>query len=169
MTRCRHRSTPFPGTDRLLVAEHAEGDFDASIIMECSSLERTGVTGLDRRVVINIDHHQGNTGYGTVNWFDPSAAACAEMVYDLIVALGVPLTPTIATHLYVGILTDTGSFHYSGITSRTFDICRDPGRRRRRSTARGAGGVRQQHARPAAAVRVGAERHRARARRAGRW
>jgi len=73
--------------------------------------------------VINIDHHQGNTGYGTVNWFEPSAAACSEMIYDLIVALGVPLTPAMATHLYVGILTDTGSFHYSGITSRTFDIC----------------------------------------------
>jgi phosphoesterase RecJ-like protein len=115
---------PFPGTDRIIVADRAEGEFDASMIMECSSLERTGVAGLDREVVINIDHHQGNTGYGTINWFNPSAAACAEMVYDLIVALGVPLTPTIATHLYVGILTDTGSFHYSGITSRTFDICR---------------------------------------------
>ncbi len=46
------------------------------------------------------------------------------MVFDLIVALGVPLTPEIATHLYVGILTDTGSFHYSTITPRTFDISR---------------------------------------------
>jgi bifunctional oligoribonuclease and PAP phosphatase NrnA len=115
---------PFPGTDRIVVADRADGEFDAAIVMECSALERTGVSGLDRAAVINIDHHQGNTGYGTVNWFDPSAAACAEMVYDLIVALGVPLTPTIATHIYVGILTDTGSFHYSGITSRTFDICR---------------------------------------------
>jgi phosphoesterase RecJ-like protein len=114
----------FPGTDRIVVAEHADADFDASIIMECSSLERTGVTGLDGGLVINIDHHQGNTGYGAINWFDPSAAACAEMVYDLIVALGVRVTPTIATHLYVGILTDTGSFHYSGISARTFDICR---------------------------------------------
>ena len=46
------------------------------------------------------------------------------MVYDLIVALGVTLTPAIATHIYVGILTDTGSFHYSTISARTFDICR---------------------------------------------
>ena len=41
--------------------------------------------------MINIDHHQGNTGYGAVNWFDQGAAACAEMVFDVIVALGVPL------------------------------------------------------------------------------
>jgi phosphoesterase RecJ-like protein len=53
---------PFPGTDRIIVAERADGEFDASIIMECSSLDRTGVAGLDRKVVINIDHHQGNTG-----------------------------------------------------------------------------------------------------------
>ena len=113
---------PFAGTDRVVVADRVEGAYDAAIVMECSTLERTGVAGLDRSFVINIDHHQGNAGYGAVNWFDGTAAACAEMVFDLVVALGVPLTPVIATHLYVGILTDTGSFHYSSITPRTFDI-----------------------------------------------
>jgi len=47
------------------------------------------------------------------------------MVFDLIVnELQVPLTLEIATHVYVAILTDTGSFHYSSISPRTFDICR---------------------------------------------
>jgi phosphoesterase RecJ-like protein len=62
--------------------------------------------------------------YGALNWFDVSAAACGEMVFDLVRALGVPLTLEIATHIYLAILTDTGSFHYSNITPRTFDICR---------------------------------------------
>ena len=62
--------------------------------------------------VINIDHHPGNANYGQINWFDPTAAACGEMVFDLITALGVRLTPAIATHIYLAILTDTGSFHY---------------------------------------------------------
>lgn len=115
---------PFPGTDRIVVADHVDETFDAAIIMECSSLDRTGVTGLDASFVINIDHHQGNTGYGAVNWFDAGAAACAEMVFDVIVALGVPISHAIATHLYVGILTDTGSFHYSAISPKTFDIAR---------------------------------------------
>lgn len=115
---------PFPGTARIVVADRVEEAYDAAIVMECSSLDRTGVAGLDRSPVINIDHHQGNTGYGEVNWFDPGAAACAEMVFEIIVALGVPLTREIATHLYVGILTDTGSFHYSSISPRTFDIAR---------------------------------------------
>jgi phosphoesterase RecJ-like protein len=48
-----------------------------------------------------------------------------EMVYALVGALDVPLSPEIATHIYVAILTDTGSFHYSGISPRTFDICRE--------------------------------------------
>jgi phosphoesterase RecJ-like protein len=46
-------------------------------------------------------------------------------VYDLVRALGVPLSVEIATHIYLAILTDTGSFHYSSISPRTFDICRD--------------------------------------------
>jgi phosphoesterase RecJ-like protein len=74
--------------------------------------------------VINIDHHPGNTGFGDINWFDPSASACGEMVFDLVRALGVRISAEIATHVYLAILTDTGSFHYSGISPRTFDICK---------------------------------------------
>jgi phosphoesterase RecJ-like protein len=62
--------------------------------------------------------------FGAVNWFDVSAAACGEMVFDLVRELGVPLSYEIAVHLYIAILTDTGSFHHSNITPRTFDICR---------------------------------------------
>jgi phosphoesterase RecJ-like protein len=106
------------------IAPDAGTNFDAAIIMECGDLTRTGVTGLDRSFVINIDHHPGNTAYGDINWFDPAAAACGEMVFDLVCALGVPLTVEIATHIYVAILTDTGSFHFSSISPRTFEICR---------------------------------------------
>ena len=114
----------FPGVPEIVIAPEVRGDFDASIVMECSDYARTGVAGLDRFFTINIDHHPGNTGYGQINWFDAKAAACAEMVFDLVAALGVPLTADIATHIYVAILTDTGSFHFSNLSPRTFDICR---------------------------------------------
>ena len=114
----------FAGVPDIEIAAKVDGHFDAAIIMECGDLARTGVEGLDRGFVINIDHHPGNTGYGQINWFDPAAAACGEMVFDLVVGLGVPLTTEIATHVYVAILTDTGSFHFSSISPRTFDICR---------------------------------------------
>jgi bifunctional oligoribonuclease and PAP phosphatase NrnA len=115
----------FPGVPDITIAPAVEGEFDAAIIMECGDLARTGVTGLDRFFVVNIDHHPGNTGYGHINWFDAKAAACGEMVFDLVRALGVPLSLEIATHIYLAILTDTGSFHYSSISPRTFDICRE--------------------------------------------
>jgi phosphoesterase RecJ-like protein len=114
----------FPGVPAIEIADRVSGDYDAAIIMECGDLARTGVAGLERFFVINIDHHPGNTAYGQLNWFDPSAAACGEMVLELVDALGVPLHTEIATHIYLAILTDTGSFHYSSISPRTFDICR---------------------------------------------
>jgi len=114
----------FPGVSKIEVAERIDDPGDAVIVMECGDLSRTGVEGFEGGFVINIDHHLGNTNYGALNWFDASAAACGEMVFDLVRELGVTLTPDIATHVYIAILTDTGSFHYSNITPRTFDICR---------------------------------------------
>lgn len=116
----------FPGMDRIEIAQRVDPDLDvdAVIVMECSDLTRAGVAGLDGQFLINIDHHAGNRLYGALNWHDESAAACGEMVFDLIRALEVPLGLEIATHIYLAILTDTGSFHHSNITPRTFDICR---------------------------------------------
>ena len=114
----------FPGVTGIEIVDRVDDPGDAVVVMECGDLARTGIAGLGTGFVINIDHHPGNTMYGALNWFDLSAAACGEMVFDLIKELRVPLTTEIATHVYVAILTDTGSFHYSSITPRTFDICR---------------------------------------------
>src|SRR5207247_9287440 len=65
-------------------------------------------------------HHPDNRRYGDVNWIDVSAAATGELVYELLVALGAPLTPPIATNLFTALHTDTGSFRYSNVTPRTF-------------------------------------------------
>lgn len=114
----------FPGVADIEVARTVTDEFDTAIVLECSDLGRTGLSGLDGLRVVNIDHHPGNSAFGTINWFDQTAAACGELIYELLAALDVPLTREIATHLYLAILTDTGSFHYSHVTARTFDICR---------------------------------------------
>ena len=121
---------PFPAVDGLWITTRVEEAFDAAVIMECSDPARTGVSGLDRSPLVNIDHHPGNTRYGAVNWVDESAAACGELVYTLIQALGARLTADAATHLYLAILTDTGSFHFSHLSPRTFEESR-PGASRR--------------------------------------
>jgi phosphoesterase RecJ-like protein len=114
----------FPSVDRVEVCSQFTGDVDAVIVMECNALSRPEVAGFEGKFVINVDHHGGNTMYGDVNWFDESAAAVCEMTAEIIDALGVKWTPEIATHLYLGISTDTGSFRHANITPRTFEICR---------------------------------------------
>ena len=113
----------FPGVAGIEVTARVDDPGDAVIVMECGDLTRTGIEGLERGFVVNIDHHPGNAMYGALNWVDLSAAACGELVFDLVGALDVPLSREIATHVYITILTDTGSFHYSHITQRTFEIC----------------------------------------------
>lgn len=115
---------PFPEVDSIRITPEVTETFDAALVMECSELARTGVKGLNRSPVLNIDHHPGNTAYGAVNWVDESAAACGEMAFSLIEAIGAPLTGAIATHVYLAILTDTGSFHFSHLTPRTYEIAR---------------------------------------------
>ena len=112
----------FPGVDSIDVAATVPESTDAVVVLECGDLARTGLEGLERFHVINVDHHPGNTGYGAVTWFDRLAAACGEMVFEIITELGVPITPDMATQLFVAIVTDTGSFRYAGVSPRTFSI-----------------------------------------------
>jgi phosphoesterase RecJ-like protein len=114
----------FPGVDRIEHLSAVDGPADAAVLLECSDPSRPEVAGLDRYFLVNVDHHLGNTMYGAVNWFDESAAACGELVADIIDALGVPWTREIASHLYLALATDTGSFRFGPISARTFDICR---------------------------------------------
>ena len=114
----------FPGADRLEVTARTTAKADAVVFLECSSSDRPEVAGFEGQFAINIDHHAGNEMYGHVNWFDGSAAACGEMVADVIDALGVPWTRDIACHLYLAVSTDTGGFRYGPMSARTFDVAR---------------------------------------------
>lgn len=114
----------FPAVDRIELADRVDGPADAVILVECSDLDRPGLAGLDQYYIINIDHHLGNAVYGAVNWYDESAAACGEMIADLIDALGVAWTPEIAAHLYLALATDTGGFRYGPMGPRTFELAR---------------------------------------------
>jgi phosphoesterase RecJ-like protein len=114
----------FPAIDRIERVDRVAGAADAAVILECSDASRPDIAGLTDYFIVNVDHHEGNTMYGAVNWFDLSAAACGEMVADVIDALGIAWTPEIAAHLYLALATDTGGFRYGPISPRTFEICR---------------------------------------------
>lgn len=105
--------------------ERVDGEYDAVILLECDGLERTGLAGLEGRFTINIDHHFSGKNFADINWIDNDACAVAAMVYDLAMMAGARITSQMATCLYTAVLTDTGSFCYSGTDARTFEIAAD--------------------------------------------
>ena len=70
------------------------------------------------KVDLAIDHHPSFEGFGKANIVRPEAAACGELILDIVREL-TPLTPEIALPLYVAISTDTGGFIYSNVTAAT--------------------------------------------------
>ena len=74
---------PLPFADKVVQAERVNGDYDAAILLECDSVQRTRLEGLEERFLINIDHHLSGRPFAHVNWIDPTAVATAEMVYRL--------------------------------------------------------------------------------------
>ena len=115
---------PLPFADTVLHASSVNGKYEAAILLECDSLQRARVQGLERYFLINIDHHSTSKSFASVNWIDPGASATAEMVFRLAAAAQVKITPEIATCLYTAVLTDTGSFCYAPTSARTFDLAR---------------------------------------------
>ena len=111
-----------PGADDVVVLPEVTEMFDGAFVIECSDMDRPGLIGLEKQHVVNIDHHSTTALFGNVNWIDSTASAVGEMVYNLCKALGVTPTREIATCVYTALLTDTGSFHFSNTTERTFKI-----------------------------------------------
>ena len=111
-----------PGAENVRVVPDVDRDYDAVFVIECSDVSRPGLPGLKDQFVVNIDHHSTTELFGDVNWIDSTAAAVGEMIYNLAKAIGARITPELASCVYAALLTDTGSFHFSNTTERTFKI-----------------------------------------------
>jgi phosphoesterase RecJ-like protein len=118
-----YRSLPF--ADTVTHSPSVNGNYHAAILLECDSIQRTRLEGLDSHFLINIDHHRSGRNFAHVNWIDPKAVATAELVYKLAKAAGVKITPEIATCLYTAVLTDTGAFMFEGTSEHTFELARE--------------------------------------------
>jgi len=117
-----HAYQQLPGADAIRVTPKIDRHYDAVFVIECSDIDRPGLIDLDKQFVVNIDHHSTTELFGAINWIDPTASAVGEMIYNLCKATGVRVTKEIAECVYTAMLTDTGSFHYSNTTERTFKI-----------------------------------------------
>ncbi len=97
------------------------------VFLDCGNIDRMPLDFLTEGAnqVINIDHHHDNTRFGDFNLVDTAASCTAEIVYELAILLGVPITKEIAAALYVGLVTDTGKFMYENTNARTHLIAAD--------------------------------------------
>jgi phosphoesterase RecJ-like protein len=114
-----------PFADRVVQADRVNGNYEAAIILECDSIQRTRLEGLENRFLISIDHHVSGRPFAHVNWIDPHATATAELVYRLAREARVNISPEIATCLYTALMTDTGSFMFRGTNEHTFALARE--------------------------------------------
>src|SRR6266436_189433 len=117
-----HAYRQLPGAEAIRVTPSVDRPYDAVFVIECSDIDRPGLIDLEKQFVVNIDHHSTTELFGAINWIDPTASAVGEMIYNLCKATGVRVTEEIAEGVYTALLTDTGSFHYSNTTERTFKI-----------------------------------------------
>jgi bifunctional oligoribonuclease and PAP phosphatase NrnA len=90
------------------------------VFLDCGNIDRSPVlVGHEADLtIVNVDHHHDNTRFGTIDHVVPEASCTAEIVWDLMRALGVEPTPEIADALYVGLVTDTGKFMYENTGTR---------------------------------------------------
>ena len=117
-----HAYQQLPGANHVRVTPAVDPSYHAVFVIECSDISRPGLGDLEKQFVVNIDHHSTTALFGNINWIDSTASAVGEMIYNLCKATGVRVTKEIAECVYTALITDTGSFHYSNTTERTFKV-----------------------------------------------
>ena len=76
----------------------------------------------DREIDLRIDHHRTSSSFSRMELVDPAAAACGQLIYDLLVCLDVQLDEPMAIALYTAISTDTGCFRFANTQSHTLEV-----------------------------------------------
>ena len=111
-----------PGTDEIKKESDIK-KYDLAISVDCATIKMlNGFSNYfeDAKVKVSIDHHSTNTMFGDYNYISPDAPACAQILLVVLEYFKVEITKDIGTCILAGIITDTGGFKYSGVTSETF-------------------------------------------------
>ncbi len=100
-------------------------EFDCVIATDAASFERLGTVGAcvqNRKLLINIDHHESNTRYGDLNWVSAREPSTGELIFRLLKVARWPITKPIADCLFTAVSTDTGSFQYPSTRPSTYHV-----------------------------------------------
>ncbi len=98
---------------------------DTVFTFDCATLGRFGERRAEvehASIVVNIDHHSGNTAFGTINLVDAAASATGQVIHRLLRELGAPISPAVATNLYAALFTDTGGFRHENTTEESLRL-----------------------------------------------
>ncbi len=113
-----------PGAER--VSQEVPSELDLLIAVDCGDMQRTGLPAdYLRQPDVNVDHHPTNTHFAKINLVDPSASSTAEMLYDLLARLSLPVTVDVAANLLAGLVTDTIGFRTENVTPKVLRIAAD--------------------------------------------
>jgi len=99
--------------------------FDCVIATDAASFERLGTVGpciAERKVFINIDHHESNTRYADLNWVSAREPSSGELIFRLLKIAKWPITKPIADCLFTAVSTDTGSFQYPSTRPGSYHV-----------------------------------------------
>lgn len=112
-----------PAIDEIKVEGREQ--YDLAIALDCATIKMLNGFSTyfeEAKMRISIDHHSTNSMFADLNFVNPEAPACAQI---LIVALNyfkMEITREIGTCILAGIITDTGGFQYSGVNAETFEF-----------------------------------------------
>ncbi len=115
-----------PEIDKAVSRFPEDKELDLLICLDCSEIKRRSSIHEEdlakANKVLVIDHHMNSSDEGDLRIIDSEAPANAEIVYKLIKYMSSTISKNVATYLYVGIMTDTGSFNYERTTGETYRI-----------------------------------------------
>ena len=109
--------------DYSVIEEETDENFDLLLIFDCANVDRMGKS---RSLIskckcsISVDHHETNSMFAELNYFDKNATATGEILYRMLKKAGKNISKPIAEYLYISILTDTDKFTAQCTTSDSF-------------------------------------------------
>lgn len=110
---------------KLLARPISGKEFDCVIATDAASFERLGNVGpciANRKIFINIDHHESNTRYADLNWVSAHEPSTGELIFRMMKVAKWPITRQIADCLFTAVSTDTGSFQYPSTRPGTYHV-----------------------------------------------
>ena len=114
-----------PLVEGLTKAAPEEGDLLIAVDVAADNMLPKAYDALKNCIDLRIDHHGSGREYTPNEYVESESAACAEIIWELLLDMGVEPDEKMAEAVYVGVSTDTGCFRFANTNAHTFDVAAD--------------------------------------------